>query len=29
MNGRTPITAFSDGISKEDPPDTNPIRKAA
>jgi hypothetical protein len=29
MNGRTPITAFIDGIRKENPPDTSPIRKAA
>jgi hypothetical protein len=29
MNGRTPINAFIDGIRKEDPPDTSPIRKAA
>jgi hypothetical protein len=29
MNGRTPITAFIDGIRKENPPDASPIRKAA
>ena len=29
MNGRTPATAFIDGIRKEDPPVPNPIRKAA
>ena len=28
MNGRTPITAFIDGIRKEVPTDTSPIRKA-
>jgi hypothetical protein len=27
MNGRTPITAFIDGIRKEDPPVPNPIQK--
>jgi hypothetical protein len=29
MNGRTPITAFIDGITKEDTPQRNPNRKAA
>jgi hypothetical protein len=29
MNGRTPTTAFIDGIRKEDPPETTLIRKAA
>jgi len=29
MNGRTPITAFIDGIRKEDTPEADPIRKAA
>jgi hypothetical protein len=29
MNGRTPTTAFIDGIKKEDTPQPNPIRKAA
>jgi hypothetical protein len=29
MNGRTPITAFIDSIRKEDPPQSDPIRKAA
>jgi len=29
MNGRTPITAFIDGIRKEDPRESDPIRKAA
>jgi hypothetical protein len=29
MNGRTPITAFIDGIRKENTPQPNPARKAA
>ena len=29
MNGRTPITAFIDGIRKEDTREADPIRKAA
>jgi hypothetical protein len=29
MNGRTPITAFIDGIRKEDSSEANSIRKAA
>ena len=29
MNGRTPITAFIDGIRKENTPQPNPIRKVA
>jgi hypothetical protein len=29
MNGRTPITAFIDGIRKDNAPQSNPIRKAA
>ena len=29
MNGRTPITAFVDGLAKEDTPERNPNRKAA
>jgi hypothetical protein len=29
MNGRTPITAFIDGIRKENTPLPNPIPKAA
>jgi len=29
MNGRTPTTAFIDSIRKEDPPEADPIRKAA
>jgi len=28
-NGRTPITAFIDGVRKENTPPPNPIRKAA
>jgi hypothetical protein len=29
MNGRTPITAFIDGLRKENTPQPSPARKAA